>query len=520
MTAERGPAPHFNMAEFTIGRAARAAPDKPALVVIEDAAAADRAKVWTFARLEAAVLGIAGGLAHRGLKPGNRLLLRLDNTALYPLVFFGAMAGGYVPVPVSPQLTAREAGVIAEDSETSAAALSERLAFDHPSVASVITAEALWRMSEAPARAGYAATFAEDPAFLVYTSGTSGEPKGVLHAHRSALGRRPMVEGWYGLKPEDRLLHAGAFNWTFTLGTGLTDPWANGATAIVYTGEKDPAVWPRLIEAAEATLFAAVPGVFRQILKYGRRDLGLIHPLRHGLMAGEAPPPGLFAEWMARTGRPLYEAFGMSEVSTFISSAPGVPRKDGAVGKAQPGRRVAILDVRGGTVGLAAGKEGVVAVHGSDPGLMLGYWRRPEDTAAAYRDGWFVTGDRAVMDEEGYVSHRGRTGDLMNAMGYRVAPQEIEAVLGAHPCVAEAACAEVRVRDDVTVIGAFVVLQPGAEAAESGLLDFAAARLAPYKCPRKIVFVPEIPRTANGKLMRRLLAEIYAQGASQAGLNP
>ncbi len=134
-------------------------------------------------------------------------------------------------------------------------------------------------------RATYAPTAADDPAFLIYTSGTTAEPKGVLHAQRSALGRRPMYQGWYGLRPDDRVLHAGAFNWTFTLGTGLTDPWANGATAIIYTGERDPALWPRLIASTEATLFAAVPGVYRQILKYAnptRAAMPIAPPRSHG----------------------------------------------------------------------------------------------------------------------------------------------------------------------------------------------------------------------------------------------
>ena len=311
-------------------------------------------------------------------------------------------------------------------------------------------------------RAAYADTAADDPAFLIYTSGTTASPKGVLHAQRSAFGRRPMYQGWYGIGPDDRMLHAGAFNWTFTLGTGLTDPWANGATAIIYTGEKDPALWPRLIAQTGATLFAGVPGVYRQMLKYAnpaRDDLGA---LRHGLMAGETPPPGLFEEWEARTGRPLYEALGMSEISTYVSSGPGVPRKPGAVGKAQPGRRVAVLPIDGGTEPLPAGEEGLLAVHRSDPGpdaRLLAAARRRR--AQVYRGDWFVGGDLAVIDAEGYVFHRGRANDLMKALGYRVSPLEVEAALAEHPSVAEVACAEVKVRADVSVIAAFVVPHAG-----------------------------------------------------------
>jgi acyl-coenzyme A synthetase/AMP-(fatty) acid ligase len=313
-----------------------------------------------------------------------------------------------------------------------------------------------------------------------------------------------MYQGWYGIEPDDRMLHAGAFNWTFTLGTGLTDAWANAATAIIYTGEKDASLWPRLIAQTGATLFAAVPGLYRQILKYGDPARDTLGALRHGLMAGETPPPGLFDEWKARTGRELYEALGMSEISTYVSTGPGVPRKAGSVGKPQPGRRVAILGLDGGTEPLAAGEEGLLAVHRSDPGLMLGYWNRPQEEAAVFRGDWFVGGDIAAMDADGYVAHRGRANDLMKALGYRVSPLEVEAVLLQHPAIAEVACAEVRVRDDVSVIGAFIVphvAQPDTKDIER----FAAERLADYKRPRAFVLVAALPRTANGKVMRSAL---------------
>jgi acyl-coenzyme A synthetase/AMP-(fatty) acid ligase len=183
-----------------------------------------------------------------------------------------------------------------------------------------------------------------------------------------------------------------------------------------------------------------------------------------------------------------------------------VPRRPGAVGKAQPGRRIAILPEDGGTTPLGPGEEGLLAVHRSDPGLMLGYWRRPDEEAAVYRGDWFVGGDRAVMDADGYITHLGRANDLMKALGYRVAPQEIEAVLALHPDVQEVACIEMAVRDDVTVIGAFLVPQPGAKLDPAAVTAFAAGRLAAYKVPREIRIVDALPRTANGKVLRRALA--------------
>jgi len=500
-------APQFNMAAYAIGRAAAERPNAPALLVIDDVGAGTAAETWTFAALEDAVLRIAGGLQARGLPPGARILIRLDNTSAYALLFFGAIAGGFVPLPTSTQLTTHEVRYMAEDSGAAAVALADGLSIDELSAdVAVLTPDDIARMLREGPRATYAATTAEDPAFLIYTSGTTAAPKGVLHAQRSAFGRRPMYKGWYGIRPDDRMLHAGAFNWTFTLGTGLTDPWANGATAIVYTGEKDPALWPRLIANTGATLFAGVPGVYRQMLKYGDPSRESLGALRHGLMAGEAPPPGLFDEWEARTGRPLYEALGMSEISTYVSGGPHVLGRPGAVGKAQPGRRIAVLPLEGGDTPLAPGEEGLLAVHRSDPGLMLGYWRRPEEEREVLRGEWFAGGDLAAIDHDGYVFHRGRANDLMKALGYRVSPLEVEAALAAHPAVAEVACTEARVRADVSVIAAFVVLRDGAHAAASDIEAFAATRLAAYKCPRAVVFVDALPRTANGKVKRSALA--------------
>ncbi len=361
--------------------------------------------------------------------------------------------------------------------------------------------------------ARYADTAANDPAFLIYTSGTTANPKGVLHAHRSAWGRRPMYQGWYGITPADRLMHAGSFNWTYTMGTGLTDPWANGATSIVYTGEKDPALWPRLLQAFDVTIFAAVPGVYRQILKYGDLSRASLATLRHGLTAGEALPNAVADEWQDRAGAPLYEALGQSELSTYLSSAPGVPRKPGTVGRPQPGRCVAILDDVRGEGQLPAGSQGLIAVHRSDPGLMLGYWKRPGEQAEVYRGGWFIGGDAGFMDEEGYVTHLGRRNELMNAGGFRVSPAEVEQELAKHPAVAEAAVAEVAIRDGVSIIAAFVVPHDKTRNdLAADLASYAATTLAAYKRPKEYVTVQSLPRTPNGKLKRSDLARYLRSG--------
>lgn len=504
---ERPPA-RFNMARYCLGEAARVCPDKVALIVVSDADAGELAtERWTYAEIDGTVRRVAAGLQRLGLDPGARIMIRMGNTSDYAFLFFGAIAAGFVPLPSSAQLTEREATFLLQDSGASLLAVSEQ--FDMHTIAGVkvIGPSEIAALKATPEPIAYADTAADDPAFLVYTSGTTGQPKGVLHAQRSAWGRRPMYQGWYGMRPEDIMFHAGAFNWTYTLGVGLTDPWANGATAVLYNGPREITVWPRLIERFRATLFATVPGLYRQILKYCDLAGYDLSSLRHCLTAGEALSPSLLEAWRGTTGTALYEALGMSECSTYISASPEVPPRPGSPGKPQAGRCVVALPIVGGEEPVPTGQVGLLAVHRSDPGLMLGYWHRPEEEALVYRGEWFIGGDLASFDQDGYMTYHGRNDDLMNAMGYRVSPLEVESCLSQYPAVAEVAVTELKVRADVSVIAAFVVPKdPDAELDAAPILAFAHERLAAYKCPKEIIFIDKLPRTANGKVRRRELA--------------
>ncbi len=489
------PAP-FNMARHTF-EAGRATPEKIALEVAR--APGEIVERWTHGELRAAVLATAGGLATRGLGRGDRLLLRVGNVSDFPILFFAANAIGAVPVPVSGQLTAREVAGVAADLEPRFVCVGA--GFDPVEGMTTIGAAEIAALRDAPP-AEFAETAPDDPAFMVYTSGTGGQPKGVVLAQRAAWARRMMWDGWYGLRPEDRVLHAGAFNWTFTLGAGLTDPWARGASALLYCGPADRAVWPALAAAHGATIFAGAPGVYRQMLGAGA-DLAGFAGLRHGLSAGEALPANVARAWSEATGKPIYEALGMSEISTYISFSPGSPPVPGRAGRPQPGRRVAVLDERDETP-VPRGEAGLLAVSRRDPGLMLGYWRRPEDTAAVFRGEWFVTGDRAALHDDDTIEFFGRADDLMNAGGFRVSPAEVEAVLLSHPGVAEAAAVSEPVREGVEVIAIYYI-PVAAPVPEADLAAHCATRLARYKCPRRFVAMETLPRNSAGKLLRRAL---------------
>ncbi|MGY6411789.1 MAG: class I adenylate-forming enzyme family protein [Alkalilacustris sp.] len=504
--ADHGPPPAcpapFNLAAHVLAQA-EAAPDRIALHLLRP----DGSERWSFGRLAAAVRGTGAGLLAMGLAPGDRVLMRLANSVEFPIVFLGAIAAGLVPVPTSAQLTAPEvAGLVAE--------LAPRLIVAGPGVAvpdpapcPVLDLDALRGMFDRPGCA-WDMGAPDRLAYIVYTSGTSGKPRGVMHAHRAVFARRMMWDGWYGLRPQDRLLHAGALNWTYTLGTGLLDPWAAGATALVPAPGVDPAHLPLLMKRFDVTIFAASPGVYRQILKQEVKTP--LPRLRHGLSAGEKMPEETRTAWRAATGTEVHEAFGMSECSTFLSGSPARPAPPGSSGHVQPGRHVALLGPDGTPV--PRGTPGTIAVHRSDPGLFLGYLGAEAETAARFAGDWFLTGDLASMAEDGTITYLGRDDDMMNAGGVRVSPLEVEAVLNAHPAIHEAAVCAVEVKPGVSVIAAFYTAN--APLPEADLDAFAAARLARYKQPRIWRHVAALPRGANNKLQRRALRDREVQGAA------
>ncbi len=500
----------LNLARFCLETRALdpATADRPAFTFVRD----EGDESWSYAELWARIQRTARGLLARGLVAGDRVLLRLPHSPDYAFAFFGATLAGLVPIPASPALTEQEAQFFVDDAEPRAIVTTEQMRL--PGFGGtrggieLLEGELATLDGEGP----LPETLAEDPAFLIYTSGTTARPKGVLHAHRAIHGRALMREGWQDFRESDTTLHAGTLNWSYTLGVGLMDPWAAGAHAVLFGGSHDAAGWPRLIERLGVTVFVAVPTVYRQMLKYGRPEDADLSSLRHGLISGEPPPAGLLDEWQRRAGTQLYEALGMTEVSTYLSSGPSTPVRAGSPGRAQPGRRLAILPQEGGDKPLPPNSVGLLAVHRSDPGLMLGYWRRPEEEATVYRGEWFTGGDLAAIDEDGYVWFHGRADDVIKSFGYRLSPVEIEAALASCPGVGEVAVVGVPIGDGKTLVTACVVPEPGATIDDATLSAHATQHLAEYKRPHQYRIVEALPRTANGKLQRSaLVAQLQAE---------
>jgi len=494
------PAP-FNLAAHVLGRADDT-PDKIALAVLR----LSGSERWSYARLKAAVLGTGTGLLKMGLLPGDRVLMRLGNTVEFPIAYLGAIAVGLVPVPTSSQLTAREVAKMIATLEPALILRGPGIACPDTDVPVLEQAD-LEAMRDLPA----AAFDMGDPdrlAYIIYTSGTSGVPRAVCHAHRAIWARQMMMQGWCGLRAQDRLLHAGAFNWTYTLGTGLMDPWTMGATALIPDVGIEPAQLPLLLKRHDATIFAAAPGVYRKMLTGEALSLP---KLRHGLAAGEKLSDTIRQAWEEATGTAIHEAYGMSECSTFISASPDHPATPGTLGRPQPGRRVAVVNEDGP---VEIGQEGTIAVHESDPGLMLGYLKAEEATRDKYQGEWFVTGDQGIMDAAGDITYLGRADDMMNAGGFRVSPLEVEAVLNAFPGITQAAVTDIEVKQDARVIMAFYTAPEPVDPAS--LEAYIAENLAAYKRPRGFYHLDALPTGANGKLLRRALRPIYKAQHGQA----
>lgn len=539
MASSNQPPNAFNFARYVTAPGPSRPADAVALTMIEGTTHHD----WTWADIWGRMAGWQRVLDTYALPPEARVAICLPNCVDIPALMLAAGAIGLIPVVLSPQLSAQELAFI-----TSHCGASLRIGGPRTAEAQTIEAKAdegtrylapqdVEHTLRAAQQSGelprYADTSSETPGYMVYTSGTTGQPRGVLHAHRAVWARTMMFDGWTGIRADDTVLHSGQLNWTYAMGLAIFDAWAVGARSIIYEGTRNAGVWGRLIKETRATIFAAVPGLYRQMVRDIPDLKNATHSLRHALCAGEPLPIPLWQEWTDITHKPLYEALGMSECSTYVSSGPQTPTRPGSPGRPQDGRRVAILphapnaaeddeiddgarstsksDRDTSVTPLPAGQEGMLSIHQSDPGLMLEYYRNPEATRAAYRGPWFLTGDLASMDSDGYLHYRGRSDDTIIALGYRIGPTEVEAVLSKHPAVSEVAVTGYSPREGLVLVCAHLVLTKGAawnDDCERSIRALAAQDLAEYKQPRVYKVHDALPRNSSGKILRRALSAL------------
>jgi acyl-coenzyme A synthetase/AMP-(fatty) acid ligase len=525
---------HFNIGEAcTDAHLNTAIAEHIAMIVEDDTLGTSQV---TFGELAKCTDQFAHLLQSLAVEKGERVLIRLPNSLDYPIAFLGAMKSGAIAVPTSTLLTAEEVAYLAKDSGarvlvTDKAAwenLSEQLndKAQLPNLKTVFLTGAgdikphayLTLIDLSRTLAGLPCVYEKplslsaDPAYLVYTSGTTGYPKGVLHAHRALLGRKPASQYWFDFARDgqddkinaipDRIMHSGKFNWTYVLGSGLMDPLYLGKTVIVHEGKNDADLWTRLIAKHQATVFVGVPTIYRQIIQKSSATQSDVPSLRHCMSAGEHLSDEVLQQWRARFGVDIYEAVGMSEFSYYLSQSIYRPIRAGSAGFPQPGHAIELLNPDTHEA-VAMGEEGMICVPDADPGLFLRYWNLDEETAKYKHDGYFFTGDYARYDEDGYIWFLGRKDDIIKSFGYRVSPYEIERVYKSHPAVADCAAVAETLEQDKVLVVVHVILQPNSIATADDLLHFGKAHLAAYKAPKTVYLTHDFPRTKNGKILRK-----------------
>jgi acetyl-CoA synthetase len=518
---------HFNIGEACSDKhLGTPLADSIAMIVEDDAFGTSQI---TFAELARKTDQFAQLLRNLKVRIGDRVLIRLPNSLDYPIAFLGAMKMGAIAVPTSTLLTAEEVAYLAKDSGASvlvtdapAWANMEQQIIDHlkdtPNLAHVLLTQTthsqphgflnLFSLDNALSVIQkcdvHHQTKAEDPAYLVYTSGTTGYPKGVLHAHRALLGRQPAAQYWFNYSDsvQDRIMHSGKFNWTYVLGSGLMDPLYLGKTVIVHEGKNDAQTWLNLINKHQATIFIGVPTIYRQLLQKTSAMQADIPSLRHYMSAGEHLSDEVLGQWKARFGLDIYEAVGMSEFSYYLSQSQYRPIRPGSAGFPQPGHAIKLLNPET-LVEVATGEEGMISVPLDDPGIFLRYWNLDEETAKYKHDGFFFTGDYAKYDADGYIWFLGRKDDIIKSFGYRVSPYEIERVYKGHADVADCAAIGEEIEKDKLLVVIYVILKPEAKTSADDLLAYGKQHLAAYKSPKTVYLTQDFPRTKNGKILRK-----------------
>ncbi|GGD36701.1 hypothetical protein GCM10012288_08460 [Malaciobacter pacificus] len=511
--------------------------DNIAMVIEDDKLGTDEITYKDLAQKSDQVCNFLTGL---GLEPRDRVLVCLKNSLAYPISFFGAIKAGIIAVPTSTLLSGSEVKYLAEDSQASAIVMSATM-YENlvpylencDNLKTIIVAACdnvdglkkpkginVYALNEILANTdttpNHYKSKSGEPAYLVYTSGTTGYPKGVLHSHRSLVGRTPATEYWFDFKENDRIMHSGKFNWTYVLGSALMDPLYNGHTVIAYEGANDASTWIDLIKKHQCTIFIGVPTIYRQIIQKTDFTIKDCPSLRYCMSAGEHLSDEMLGLWRDRFDQDIFEAIGMSECSYYISHSKNNPIRPGSAGFVQPGHTVKLLDpdtleeVEDGT-------EGMICIGEDDPGLFLEYWQLEEETQKARHDGYFFTGDYAKKDEDGYIWFIGRKDDIINTFGFRVSPHEIERVVKTHDDVADCVAFGLELGKDKVIVAIAVI---GHEELSQERLDeilaFSQANLAKYKAPKEIFGMKDYPRTKNGKVLRKqLVKQLHEQYHAQ-----
>lgn len=483
------------------------------------------ARPFTYAQLRELSNRFGNALRALGVARGDRVMLRLGTNLHTMVAVLGTMKIGAVAIPSSFLFRDHEVDKILRNSEAVVAISTPELAAPIENVRErapalrhlILTGaegETSWDrlMERASSELTPEATRAIDPALIIYTSGTTGDPKGVVQAHRWLIGTGdPVNREMTHLQPDDICYQPQDWSFMYPMGSSFLHPLFVGATVVVGEGRFDPEAALATIERHGVTVFAAVPTIYRLMLAVAHAESRFrLGRLRMGISAGEALPADTFNGWRDRLGVTIYDGLGQTETHIFIANRIGMKIKPGSMGKPLPGFETAILDDAGKPV--AAGTPGHLVLRNDHPGLTLGYNKDAERWAAVNRDGWYYTKDIAHTDDDGYYWYVSRSDDLIKSRAYLVSPKEVESTLLEHPAVLEAAVVGIADPMMTEKIKAFVTLRPGNQAGPAlaeQIRSYTRGVIAPYKVPQEMEFLAELPKTANGKILRR---ELRARG--------
>jgi acetyl-CoA synthetase len=501
-------------------------PEKVALIHVDDAGTR---REFTARFFQESSCRLANGLKEKGVKKGDRIMLVVYRRLEYWTIMLALHRIGAIPIPSPSLLTKKDisqrvnyagiSAIICEDSivervneaKPECSGLNLFVQIDGQAGDGWLGYEALVASGGVDFPRSADAPGGDDPMVIFFSSGTTGLPKMVLHNYKYAASHYTTGALWHDLEDGDVHLTVSDTGWGKSVWGKFYGQWMAGAIIFVwdFRGKFEPAELLRIMAENKITTFCAPPTIYRFLV---REDLTKydLSALRHCTTAGELLNDSVFLAWEKALGMPIYEGYGQTETTLQVATFKFMKPKPGSIGKPVPGWDMALLDEEG--VEVPQGEEGEICIKLDKPvlGLFDSYMDEPEKTASVKFDGWYHTGDKAWADEDGFLWFMGRTDDLIKSSGYRIGPFEVESALVAHDAIIEAAVTGLP--DDVRgqLVKATVVLAPGYEPSEKltkELQAFVRELTAPYKYPRVIDYVADLPKTISGKIKRKEIRE-------------
>jgi len=453
-----------------------------------------------------------------GIQRGDRIMVLLGKVPEWHIVLIGLLKLGAIAIPCAPQLRAADlkfraehSGAVAIISDTEGIEAVNEMREDVPALKHFLQfgGETLDWLSCEPmmdlASSYFDAedTTADDGAFILYTSGTTQHPKGVLHTHGYTHAKGMQAKYWLDLQQGDRLWCTSGTGWAKSIWNIFLGPWSRGTEIFVHEGGFDPAERLNLIERHEITVLCQAPTEYRLLAKAPELETANLSSIRHAVSAGEPLNPPVIEKWKALHDITIYDGYGQTENTLLVANYPGLEVRPGSMGKPSPGCEVTVIDPDGNEC--PPDEPGDIALAGRIPCLFKEYWEQPDETASTFQHGYYLTGDRAYKDSDGYLWFVGRADDVILSAGYRIGPFEVESILIEHPAVLESAVVPTPDDDRGSIVKAYIVLANGHEASEElkkEIQDYCKSHSAPYKYPRRIEFIEELPKTTSGKIRR------------------